>query len=596
MITSGRQSSFFDDRHTDARMRGLISRFARLGSYLTLLTAPLLARGSSLVWLMANASTAFVVTLVVEHWRLLERATDRQLQALLLMYGLLIANGTGIAGGRSAPYVLMQALPVLFAAVFFPGRSRYWIAVGLAVEHAVVVRLYGSESVGYAVVVLALCLIVAHFGAQLSDVLREAVAANRALHSVLEVTNEAPGTAELPEIGLAAAVSVVGWDAGAVAIRDGDHLRIAAICGMSHAVREAYDADPMRVDGPSMSADIVRSGEPRYVPDVAAFLGESHVLAREGIVSMTGVPIRYHGEIIGVLLMDSRTRRVPDEREWDRLGQVAEQLGLALGNLGAYQREAQVSEELRELNRRKDAFLATISHELRTPATTITLAARTLRDAEARLEPEDRRYAHELLVRRSEELTGLIESLLDEALAESDGLRLQLSSLDWCRDLDRWVATARRQTGRTIELDLPELPVTTMADPAKAERIVMNLLSNAAKFSPATTPLRCALTSDDLAVTVSVTDEGIGIPAEERHRIFDRFYQVEAAATRERGGFGIGLSLVHRFVEAHSGTVTVTSGPGGGSTFAVRLPRTVVPAHRVAADEPVPTARAVTRR
>ncbi len=584
------QSAFFDDRHTDARMRALIPRFARLGSYLTLATAPFVATGARLGFLAANATTAFLVTLAIERFRVLDRATDRQLQTLLLLYGVLIANGSGLAGGRGAPYLLMQALPVLFAAVFFPGPSRYWIAVGLAAEHAVVTRLYAPEPLAHALVVLALCLIVAHFGAQVADVLRESLKANRALHSVLETTNAAAGTDRLPEIGLEAAVSVVGWDAGAVLLRDGDFLRVAATYGLPEEVRGAYEAAPPRVDGPTMSADIVRCGRPRYVADVTAFLGPDHVLARAGIACMTGVPIPYHGEIIGVLVVDNRTPRAPDEREWDRLGQVAEQLGLALGNMRAYLREAQVNDDLRELNRRKDAFLATVSHELRTPATTITLAARTLRDSDARLDAADRVYAHDLLVRRSEELTGLIESLLDEALADAERPRLQLASIDWCADLARWVATARAETGRAIALDVPDRPVTTMADPAKVERIVTNLLSNAAKFSAPGTPITCAFRLDDDAAVLTVRDHGIGIEAHQRERIFDRFYQVEPNATRERGGFGIGLSLVRRFTEAHGGTVTVASAPGEGSTFEVRLPRAVVPSGRAPLDlrDPAP--------
>jgi signal transduction histidine kinase len=579
MPTSPRRSSFFDDRHTDARMRGLIPRFARLGSCLTVVTAPLLAHGGRLLWLLGNAAFAFAVTVALERWRLLDRASDRQIQALLLMYGLLIANGTGLAGGRAAPYVLMQALPVVFAAVFFAGRARYVVGVALAVEHAVVLRLYGNGGgLRYSLVVLSLCLIVAHLGAQVSDVLREALAANRALHSVLEVSNDAADSARLPEIGLAAAVSVVGWDAGAVVVREGDRLVVQAMHGVSSTVEDWYRANPMRVGGKGMSPMIVDSGEPLYVPDAAAMLGADHPIVLDGVVCMAGVPMRYHGDIIGTLIMDNRSPRQPDDREWDRLRQVAGQLGLALGNMRAYGRESQVSEELRELNRRKDAFLATVSHELRTPATTITLAARTLRDADARIEPADRAYAYELLVRRSEELTGLIESLLDEALAGSDGLRLQLASLDWCVLVDRWVMTARRQTGREIALSLPEQPLTTMADPAKCERIVANLLSNAAKFSPPGTPIRITLTADDATLTITVVDQGPGIPTAHLDRIFDRFYQVEAVATREAGGFGIGLSLVRRFAEAHGGSVEVSNAAGSGATFVVRLPRTIVPA------------------
>lgn len=571
MIMTARGSAFFDDRHVDARMRGLIPRFARLGSYLTLVTAPLVADGTFLAFLALNAVVAYVVTVVVDRFKVLDRATDPLLEALLLLYGALIANGTGLAGGHGSPYVLMQALPVLFAAVFFPGRSRYWVGAGIAVEHALILRAYGEDRPGYDLVVLALCMIVAHFGAVVSTVLRDALAANRALHSVLEVTNAEPDSASLPDIGLAAALSVVGWDAGAVVVREGDLLRVVAMQGVGDEVRTAYDNAPMRVDGNEMSPRILRTGEPMYVPDVPAFLGADHVLAKAGVACMIGVPIRYHGDLIGVLILDNFSPRVPDEREWDRLSQVAEQLGLALGNLRAHRREAQVSDDLRELNRRKDAFLATVSHELRTPATTIALAGRTLRDADERLEPEDRAYAYELLVRRSDELTGLIESLLDEALAESDSVRLNLSALDWCADLTRWVENARERTGRTIELDLPDHPVASMADPAKMERVVANLLSNAAKFSPSGTVIRCALADEPDAVVVTVSDEGPGIDPADRERIFERFYQADAGATRERGGFGIGLSLVKRFVEAHGGTVTVSSAPG--ATFTVRVPR-----------------------
>lgn len=574
--------SYFDDPHTDAQMRALIPRFARLGSYLTLATAPLVAHGPHLWWLLANAGAALAFTVVADRIHLYDWASERLLQVLLVLYGLLIANGTGLANGRSGPYLLMQALPVLFAAAFFAGASRYWVAVILAGAHAGVVRLYdGHETFGYAMTVVALCLIVAHFGAAIAEVLRETVAANRALHRVLEAANAEPGSTDLPETGLAAAVALVGWDTGAVAIRDGDCIRVVSTAGVTGAVRAAYDETPMDLDGTSLSARILRTGEPSFTDDLPGLLGPDHVLVREGVVCMTGVPIPYHGERIGALIMGSRTKRRPDDREWDRLGQVAEQLGLALGNLRAHQREAQVSEELRELNRRKDSFLATISHELRTPATTITLAARTLRDASERLEPDDRAYAQEMLVRRSEELSGLIESLLDEALAEQQGLRLQLASMDWCAALERWVATAKRQTGRSIALLLPDHPLTTLADPAKAERIVMNLLSNAAKFSAAGTPITCELTYDGGSLWLRVADEGIGVAPEEHERIFERFYQVESVATRQYGGFGIGLSLVRGFTEAHGGTVSVQSAPGEGSTFVVRLPRVAVPVHRV---------------
>jgi signal transduction histidine kinase len=177
------------------------------------------------------------------------------------------------------------------------------------------------------------------------------------------------------------------------------------------------------------------------------------------------------------------------------------------------------------------------------------------------------------LDRRSTHLCELIDSLLDEVVAEAGETRLTLTEIELRDALARWADLTQLQTGRRITLRLPAEPVVVSMDVVKMERVVSNLLSNASKFSDAGDEVELGLDSDDDSVRITVTDRGVGISEAALPHIFDRFYQVDGGATRSAGGFGIGLSLVRHFVEAHAGTIAVNSEVGRGTTFTVTLPR-----------------------
>jgi signal transduction histidine kinase len=177
-------------------------------------------------------------------------------------------------------------------------------------------------------------------------------------------------------------------------------------------------------------------------------------------------------------------------------------------------------------------------------------------------------------------LCELIDNLLDEAEAGAGSTRLVVETIEWRDALSHWAEIVKLQSGRDITMRLPTAPVHAVGDRAKLERVVTNLLSNAAKFSMAGTPILLGLSADDATVTVQVTDRGVGISEEQLPYIFDRFFQVDGGATRTVGGFGLGLSLVRHFVEAHGGRINVHSALGQGSTFTVTLPRAA--AHAIA--------------
>jgi signal transduction histidine kinase len=494
--------------------------------------------------------------------------------AILLMYCVLIGVAAAVDGTDVSPYRLFDVLPVTFTAVFFTGRVRYSMpAATTLIEMAVLAPTVGSIDVSSTLIRFAILCLVSTFVAELSDMLREVLRVNKAMHEVLEAASGDPLSADLTRIGLDAAISVVEWDAGGVLVVDGDVLRVMAVRGVSPDVLANYDAEPVRLDEDTLAPIVVRTGEIHHVADVAATFGTDHVLAREGLAAMAAAPISYHGERIGVLVMGHRSPRALDDRERDRLMRVAEQLGLALGNANAYRQETQVAEQLRELNQRKDEFLANVSHELRTPAAVIKMVALTLTSNRERLSDPQVDEMHSTVERRAAHLCELIDNLLDEAEAGTGSTRLTVETIEWRDALTRWAELVQIQTGREITLRLPSSPVHGVGDRTKLERVVSNLLSNAAKFSMAGTAIMLGLSADDGTVTVQVTDRGVGISDEQLANIFDRFFQVEGGATRTVGGFGLGLSLVRHFVEAHHGQIEVRSALGIGSTFTVTLPR-----------------------
>jgi PAS domain S-box-containing protein len=238
-----------------------------------------------------------------------------------------------------------------------------------------------------------------------------------------------------------------------------------------------------------------------------------------------------------------------------------EKLQLALAS------EREAGERLRELDRLKDEFLATVSHELRTPLTAISGFAELLRgspDHDARVEWLER------ISQNSSEMEAMIEQLLDYSRLEAGKVSLDIGSLPVraaalrCLDLVR-----EAMDGRHTAVDIPD-DLKVQADERGFERILVNLLTNAAKFSPQGSTVRVSAGPEKGSATVAVQDEGIGISPAEQVHVFERFYQGPVVpGTR---GTGVGLSIVRRYVEMLGGEVWVDSRPGHGSTFLFRLP------------------------
>ena len=256
--------------------------------------------------------------------------------------------------------------------------------------------------------------------------------------------------------------------------------------------------------------------------------------------------------------------------EFDDDGRLVRLQGLTMDVTA--RREA--DETLREADRRKDLFIATLAHELRNPLAPIRIAAELL--GSARAGPSEMEWARRVIQRQVGHMSTLLDDLLDVARITRGKLEIRKqvvrldSVIETAVEVARPLLDARRQR---LHIELPQPVPSLEADPLRLAQVVSNLLTNAAKYSDADAEIVLSARSHDATVELRVRDTGIGIPAEAIPTIFQMFAQVEGTTARSQGGLGIGLSLVKGLVELHGGTITAHSaGPGQGSEFTVTLP------------------------
>jgi heavy metal sensor kinase len=217
-------------------------------------------------------------------------------------------------------------------------------------------------------------------------------------------------------------------------------------------------------------------------------------------------------------------------------------------------------------------FTADASHELRTPLslirTTAEVALRRNRD------PEEYREALGQVLAESEQTTKLVDGLLFLARADSRTDSLQLAPVNVVDTLREAVAQGQKlasEKGVSVESDLPRAAIEVSADSQALRGLFLILIDNAVKYTPSGGTVSVALRAVDGLVTATVKDSGIGIAEQDLPHIFDRFWRADKARSRETGGVGLGLSIARRIAERHGGEISVTSQPGRGATFCVRL-------------------------
>jgi two-component system, OmpR family, sensor histidine kinase KdpD len=287
--------------------------------------------------------------------------------------------------------------------------------------------------------------------------------------------------------------------------------------------------------------------------------------------SALSAPLVAAGEPVGVLNVSvSDGHRVYTPHDLRALTVCAENAAIAISNARLYELEKESAASLAELDLKRRDFLATMTHDMKTPLTSILGYVKLLRGAHG-LSPEEIKKFTDVVDRQGHRLLSMIEQILVAARLEEATPTLSRQELDLRHIVEEEVAAFRGVLGgRNISVQMPDKVPTTYGDPSAVEHIVANLLDNAVKYSPDGAGIHVAVESAPGEVRVSVTDSGQGIPEEDLTKIFERYHR--AAETETGGSVGLGLFIVRNLTQAHGGRVWAENAPSGGARITFTLP------------------------
>jgi signal transduction histidine kinase len=415
------------------------------------------------------------------------------------------------------------------------------------------------------------------------------------LHSLASDLLREPDQAEALDMVLGAAMRGVNAQFGDVQLFDpaDNSLLLVSSSGLDAWFVEHYRR--VGVDDDTVCANALRTRSQVLVEDVfaeTAYPGLQRFATHAGFSSVESTPMLTRtGEFLGVLsTMSAKPRRLT-EREAQWLDLCARQAADYLEAHRTRMALQTVADELKDLNLRKDQFLATLAHELRNPLAPIRNGLDLLKLQIGAESPEAHKVIN-MALGQVEHMVRLVDDLMDVGRIVRGKIALSTATVDMRGLVAKVVEVARpmfESGDRRLLLTLPELPVPLYGDAHRLTQILGNLLNNAYKFTSPGCTVDVALLVDAKQVELRVRDDGIGIEHAQLERIFDMFAQVDSSLERAHGGLGLGLSLVRQMAELHGGSVEARSGGLGlGSEFIVRVP---VDQERPRPAEPAPPDR-----
>jgi len=355
---------------------------------------------------------------------------------------------------------------------------------------------------------------------------------------------------------------------GVVLLHDGEMQRLEV---MSPIWVNGYplDTDPITVEinAPSVVAQTYRAAKPIYVKRVDEET-DSHVLLKDlGLKQALVAPLKVESMRVGVIVVGDPYEGDFTEEQLEQLGSLAAPAGLVLSQIGRYEAQAEMTRRLEEVAQMKTDFVSTVSHELRSPLTSIIGSLDTVNRPElAPPEPT----SQQLLIsarRQAGRLQRLIEDLLVVSRIDRGAIPVHpehVSVQEIFEEVNRVVSIEPKITVEPEEL-------TVFADRDHFLRIMINLVENAAKYAP-DSPVELYGWQKNQRAMIAVVDHGPGIPENARESIFERFTQLDQSDTRSKGGTGLGLSIVKSLTEVMQGSVRIEATEGGGATFVLDLP------------------------
>ena len=408
--------------------------------------------------------------------------------------------------------------------------------------------------------------------------LAQSVEELRALSEVSQAVNSTLDLETVLETIVAKAAQLSGTEAGAIYVRD-EWRGIAAACDVRHERRDDRD-DPRHAYRISEAVgQLTEAHEPNQTADLRDLprTPVNDTILRAGYRARLLVPLVRSGEVVGALVV---RRKRPGEfraNTVDLLKTFAAHSVLAIQNARLFREIEEKSRQLAEASQHKSQFVSSMSHELRTPLNAIIGLTEMMVTNAARFGTEKAAEPLQRVNRAGTHLLGLINQVLDLSKIEAGKLELNPQTVQLAPLIDEVVGTARQLAEQNknrllaeVQDDLGSLTV----DPMRLRQILLNLLSNACKFTKeGEVALRGRRVSEGRGwIECPVADTGIGMTPEQQAKLFEEFTQADTTTAQRFGGTGLGLAITRKLARMMGGDVTVTSELGKGSVFTVRLP------------------------
>jgi len=413
---------------------------------------------------------------------------------------------------------------------------------------------------------------------------------DRTMEILFEIDRVVSQSLDLDEIfreALAKTVKATSSDVGAIYLleKDGTTLKMRTSVGLS----EDFVRELSEIKVGEGLAGIAAQNKKPFVTDIDGYPSQNLLpfLKKEGFVTLAGTPLMVKGRVVGALNLSNRKHRIFSKEDIEILASIGNQIGVAVENArlyresrDSYEKLQKAYDELKSLDRMKSEFLSNVSHELKTPLVSIRGYSELLYDEKLGTLPLSQKKPLEAIIRNTERLTRLIDSLLFLSIQQMGKpdirMKLQPQSIDEIisSSMNDMKVQAEKKEITLIKDSPAELIV--MGDRDRLTEVLLNLMDNAIKFTPFGGKITVKARDDEEKVDmvhISVNDTGIGMPDNVITSLFQRFFQADASLTRKYGGTGLGLYICKNIIDAHKGDIWVESKVGVGTTMHVRLPK-----------------------
>jgi len=412
-----------------------------------------------------------------------------------------------------------------------------------------------------------------------TDELGQSVEELRALGEVSQAVNSTLDLQTVLSTIVAKAVQLSDTDGGSIYVHDEaqQEFQLQANYGMSDDLIAALKEHHTDISG--AVAGTAKQGEPVQVPDMRAEapMPANELMLRAGYRARLLVPLMRFNEVMGALVVRRKAPGEFSKNTIDLLRTFAAQSVLAIQNARLFQEIEEKGRQLELASQHKSQFVASMSHELRTPLNAIIGLTEMMVTNAPRFGTEKAAEPLKRVHRAGQHLLGLINQVLDLSKIEAGKLELNPESVSLAPLVDEVVGTARQlaqQNKNNLVVEAQEKLGMLTVDPMRLRQILLNLLSNACKFtSQGEVKLRVRKVADGRNwVEFAVADTGIGMTPEQQAKLFEEFTQADSSTARRYGGTGLGLAITRKLARMMGGDVMVASEPGKGSIFTVRLP------------------------